>query len=141
LFFSPPQMQRYVLPYLRTWADKVRALGGYSILHTDGNITACLEDLAGSGLDALQAIDPVAKMDMAKVKAKVGDRLCLCGNIDCGLLLTGAPEAIYAATRELLLSCKPAGGFALGASNAVQEEISPQNYRAMIQAWRDFGKY
>ena len=71
----------------------------------------------------------------------MGDRLCLCGNIDCGLLLTGTPDTLYAATRELLLSCKPAGAFALGASNAVQEEVPPQNYRAMIQAWRDFGKY
>ena len=50
------------------------------------------EPVADSLLDALQAIDPVAGMDMLQVKAQVGDRLCLCGNVDCGLLVMGAPE-------------------------------------------------
>ena len=61
LFFSPPQMQRYVLPYLRTWARKVGALGGYSILHTDGKIAACLDELAGSGLTPSKPLTPWQK--------------------------------------------------------------------------------
>ena len=141
MFFNPEQTERFILPYLREWAAKAKAMGLYSILHTDGNIMACLEDIAGSGINALQAIDPVAGMDMRKVKDIVDGRLCLCGNIDCGLLLTGTSDDIYASSRELLVNCKQGGGLVLGASNACQAEMPVENYLAMIEAWKDFGQY
>jgi uroporphyrinogen decarboxylase len=134
VFFNPEQMERFVLPYLRKWAVEVHALGGYSVLHSDGNLTACLDLLADSGLNALQAIDPVAGMDIRAVKRQVAGRLCLCGNIDCGLLLTGTPAKVYDATKAVLASCAAGGGLVLGASNAVQEEVPLENYRAMIAA-------
>jgi uroporphyrinogen decarboxylase len=140
-FFSPEQMRRFILPYLGAWAREVRKLGAYSILHTDGNLYACMEDIAASGIDALQAIDPVAGMDIRKVKILAGQRLCLCGNIDCGVLLSGMPDDVYQATRDLLLDCKPGGGLVLGVSNAVQQEVSRANYCAVIEAWKEHGRY
>jgi uroporphyrinogen decarboxylase len=141
LFFNPAQMERFILPYLRRWAERVKEMGLYTILHTDGDVYSCLEDLAESGIDALQAIDPVAGMDMRAVKDAAGDRLCLCGNVDCGLLVMGTPEKVHAATHDLLLDCKAGGGLVLGASNAVQEEVPIENYWAMVEAWREFGQY
>lgn len=140
-YFRPEQMERFVLPYLRKWAAEIKALGAYSILHTDGNIMPCLEAIADSGVNAIQAIDPTAGMDLYETKRQVGDRLCLCGNMDCGLLLTGTPEQVYAAARDLLLCCKPGGGLVFGASNAVQREVPVANYRAMARAWREHGTY
>lgn len=140
-FFKPEQMQRWILPYLSQWTDALREMGMFSILHTDGNLTKYLDAIADTGLDALQAIDPVAGMDMRATKDAVGDRLCLCGNVDCGLLLRGNPETVYTATKELLDTCKVGGGLVLGASNAVQPDVPIENYRAMIQAWRDGGSY
>ena len=141
MFFNPAQMERFVLPYLRLWSTEIRGMGCYGILHTDGDVNVCLEDFADSGLHALQAIDPVAGMDIRAVKEQVGDRLCLCGNVDCGLLVNGTPEQVYAQTRDLLCDCKAGGGLVLGASNAVQVEAPIENYRAMIEAWRDHGQY
>jgi uroporphyrinogen decarboxylase len=140
-FFNPGQMERWILPYLAQWADAVRAMGLRSILHTDGNITACLDAIAATGVDAVQALDPVAGMDMPGAMNIVGRRLCLCGNIDCGLLLRGTPEDVYLATRDLLTTCKDKGALVLGASNAVQPEVPMENYRAMIRAWKAFGQY
>jgi uroporphyrinogen decarboxylase len=134
-------MERFILPYLRRWAAAVKEMGHYALLHTDGDLGTCLEDLADSGIDALQAVDPVAGMDMRATKEAVGDRLCLCGNIDCGLLVMGTPEEVYAATRTLLLENKAGGGLVLGASNAVQVEAPVENYWAMIEAWQAFGQY
>jgi uroporphyrinogen decarboxylase len=56
VFFNPGQMDRFVLPYLREWAAEVRTLGGWTLLHSDGNLSACVDALADSGLHALQAI-------------------------------------------------------------------------------------
>jgi uroporphyrinogen decarboxylase len=131
-FFTPAQMQRWILPYLRQWTDALRKLGLSSVLHTDGNVTPLLEDLAGSGLNALQAIDPVAGMDIRQAKVVVGDRLCLCGNMDCGLLQFGPPEKIRETTRQLVRDLGPQGGFVLGASNAVVPAVPLEHYRQML---------
>lgn len=140
-FFNPQQMERWIYPNLRRWVDEVRAMGLFSILHSDGDLNRYINELASSGVNALQAIDTIAGMDIVASKAKVAGRLCLCGNVDCGLLLTGTPEQIFESTKQLLLACKPGGGFVLGASNAVQPDVPAANYRAMIDAWKQYGSY
>jgi uroporphyrinogen decarboxylase len=140
-YYNPAQMERFVLPYLREWASQVKKAGAYAIQHSDGNLMPYIEKLADSGIDALQAIDPLAGMNMRKVKDLVGDRICLCGNVDCGLMVTGSAEQVFNATRDLLVTCKKGGGLVLGASNALQQEVPTENYLAMLDAWKKFGVY
>ena len=141
-FFKIEQMHRFILPYLDRWASQCKAMGLYTILHTDGKLPpSYLEAIAETAVDALQAIDPVAGMDMATTKAIVGDRLCLCGNVDCGLLLTGTADQVEATTADLLAKGKAGRGLVLGASNAVQPEVPMENYRAMLAAWKKYGSY
>ena len=136
-FYNPEQMERFIFPFLRQWAAEVRKMGLHSIIHTDGNLEPCLEGIAASGVDALQAIDPTAGMDMRRTLAAVKGRLCLCGNVDCSLLLLGPAEKIYESTRKLLSECAGAGPMALGASNAVVAETPMAHYREMLRAWRE----
>ena len=140
-FYNPQQMDRWIYPKMREWANATREMGLHSIFHSDGNLTPYLDGIASTGVDAIQAIDTVAGMNIVATKAQVEGRLCLCGNVDCGLLLTGTPEQVFESTKTLLLACKPGGGFVLGASNAVQPDVPPANYRAMIEAWKQYGSY
>jgi uroporphyrinogen decarboxylase len=140
-FYNPAQMERWIYPSLTRWSAGVRQMGLFSILHSDGNLNMYLARLAETGLDALQAIDPVAGMDLRQARATVGPRLTLCGNVDCGRLLLGTPEEVYQLTRDLLETCKAGGGLVLGASNAVQPDVPLANYRAMVRAWQDHGRY
>jgi uroporphyrinogen decarboxylase len=140
-FFRPEQMDRLIMPYLRKWAEEVKRMGLYAVLHTDGDIHPIMDKLAGSGVHCLQAIDPVAGMDIARAKEQAGDRVALCGNLDCGLLFTGPEERIYAATRDVLEACKPGGRFILGASNTVYPETPIAHYDAVHRAWREYGGY
>ncbi len=139
-FFNPAQMARFIYPYLDRWADAMHALGALAVLHTDGNVTPYLSGIAATALDALQAVDPVAGMDLAATQRTVAGRLGLCGNVDCGLLLTGTPEEIYANVRDTLRAVRDGGGIILGASNAVTPTTPAENYRALLAAWREFGK-
>ena len=137
VFFPPPQMERLWWPYFHRWVDAVHEMGMVAILHSDGQLTSILETLAASKLDALQAIDPVAGMDIAAVKRTVGTRLCLCGNIDCGLLQFGPEDKIARQTREVLRAAAPGGAFVLGGSNAIFDEMPVNHYDAMLAAWRE----
>jgi uroporphyrinogen decarboxylase len=140
-YMNPGQLDRYVWPYLARWAEALKEMGMISILHSDGNLSACLDQIADSGVNCLQAIDPTAGMELLTVKEKVGGRICLSGNVDCRLLVASAPQAVYESTAALLQSCKQGGGFILGAANAVQSAVPLENYLALIQAWKDFGPY
>lgn len=140
VFFSPAQMERFWYPYLRDWTSKVKEMGLYSILHSDGNLSSILDPLANSDLHALQAIDPTAGMDIVATRSKVKGKLCLCGNLDLRLLAGGPEEAIMNETKRTCLACKPGDGFVLGASNAVFKEIPLSHYAAMLKAWKEYGK-
>jgi uroporphyrinogen decarboxylase len=140
-FMNPRQLERYVWPYLTRWVEALKGLGMRTILHSDGNLNACLEAIASSGVDCLQAIDPTAGMDLLTCKRQLEGRLCLAGNLDCGLLLLGSPEAVYQAACGLIQDAMPGGGFIFGTSNAVQQQVPPENYRALARAWLDCGGY
>lgn len=137
-YFSPDQMERFILPYMHEWAAHIRKAGGYSILHSDGNLDMYMEPIVQTGVNALQAIDPVAHMDIVALQQKYSDRLCLCGNIDVGMLNTATPEKVNGSSKALLQSCGAAPGFVFGASNAIQKEIPFENYQAMVKAYHDY---
>ena len=140
-WFSPDQMDRFIYPYLAKWSAALKSIGLYAILHTDGDITPLLGKLCESGLHGVQAVDPVAGMDIGHTKNLVGDGLCLCGNVDCGMLIVGTNEEIYDSTCDILQTCKSGGGLVLGASNAVVIETPIDKYREVIRAWEDAGQY
>jgi uroporphyrinogen decarboxylase len=140
-FMSPKQLERFVWPYLDKWADSLRSMGMISILHSDGNLNACIDTIADSGVNCLQALDPTAGMDMHKVKERVNGKICLSGNVSVSLLVGGTPDDVFEATKNILENCKTGGALALGASNAVQTSVPLENYLALIDAWGSFGGY
>jgi uroporphyrinogen decarboxylase len=137
-FFNPEQMERLILPFLERWSSHIKQLSGLSIIHSDGNLNLYIDRIINSGVNALQAIDPVAKMDINKVKLRAGDKLCICGNIDIGKLITNSPESIYNETGALLEYMNDKPGFVLGASNAIQNEVPVENYLALVDSLKDF---
>ena len=111
LFFNPDQMERFILPYLRRWAAAVKEMGLYTILHTDGDVGACLEDLAESGIDALQAIDPVAGMDIRQVKDAGGRPALPVRQRRLWPVGDGHAREVYAATRDCWWTARRVGGW------------------------------
>ena len=139
-YFPPAEFKRFIIPYLKRWSDYITSKEGYSVLHSDGDLSPYIDEIASSGITALQAIDPIAGMDMENLLQRVGHLITLCGNFDCGTLLTSNQTMIYNTTTELLNKYKSSGDFVFGSSNAVQMEINLNNYMAMVSAWKDFNK-
>jgi len=76
------------------------------------------------------------------VKKKYGKRLWLVGNIDCGYILSEAStEEVAAAVKECILKASPGGGHIISSSNAIHSSVKPQNYRTMVEATRQYGRY
>ena len=81
-------------------------------------------------------------MDIVKVKERVKGKLCVIGNVDLGYTLTrGTPEETAAEVKEKLGLLAPGGGYCLGSSNSVPDYVKAENYRAMVETTKAFGKY
>ncbi|MFQ9797912.1 MAG: uroporphyrinogen decarboxylase family protein [Clostridia bacterium] len=50
-------------------------------------------------------------MDLKEIKQKFGDRVCLIGNVNCGLLQTGTEEACAEDVRRSLREGMPGYGY------------------------------
>src|SRR4030042_1573150 len=94
-------------------------MGFYVIKHTDGNIMPILDQLVQSGPHALHSLDPQGRVDIAKIKEICGSKLCLVGNVNCGLLDTGTDEEVIASAKYALKYGMPGGGYIFSTSNCV----------------------
>jgi len=137
-FLNENQLLRWYYPYLKRAVDHLKRSNIISILHTDGNVGSMLDGFLGCGIDGLQAIDPYGKMDIVAVQKYFDGKAVVCGNFDCGLMLTGKPDDIYSEAFRLFTLCGHAGGFVAGNSNAVVAETPLANYNAFHQAWTDY---
>jgi uroporphyrinogen decarboxylase len=139
---SPQHFRQFVLPYLKRSIDTAHDEGVPFIKHTDGNIWAILDDLVQAGIDALDPIEPAAGMDIGEVKAKYGDRIAVIGNVDCSFVLTrGTVKEVEEAVKETIAKASPGGGHILASSNSIHPAVKPENYKAMVEAARKFGRY
>ena len=141
-FFSPGIAREFVIPRLKRMVDAIHEEGGKAIKHSDGNLWPILDQIVAAGVDGLNPIEPLAGMQIGEVKRKYGSRLCLIGNIDCGHLLPHGSEAeVQAAVKDCIATAAPGGGFIMSSSNSIHSSVNPANYRAMIEAAREFGRY
>jgi uroporphyrinogen decarboxylase len=139
---SPASFRHLFYPGLRRVMRGFKELGLLVIKHTDGNLWPIIDMIVDSGIDCLDPIDPMAGMDLAKVKAKYGSRIALKGNVDCSHLMTlGTPEEVAAATRAAIRAGAPGGGYILSSSNSIHSSVKPENYLALMRTLEEHGRY
>ena len=136
---SPKSYKETIFPEFRAVVQGFRSLGLFVVKHCDGNVRAFLDLWVEAGINCLDPIDPGGNLDMREIKEQYGHLICLKGNIDCtGHLVSGTPEQVAEEVRE----CIEKGGkngLILSSSNTIHRGVKPENYRAMLDALRQFG--
>lgn len=140
-FLGPQLFAEFVTPYLTKLIAGYRDMGFYTIKHTDGNIMPILDQLVQANPHALHSIDPQGGVDIREVKEKVGDKVCLIGNVNCGLMQTGTEEEISESVRYALKHGMPGGGYIFSTSNCVYTGMPLKSYELMLDIWRKEGIY
>jgi len=140
--FSPKHFRQFVFPRMKQITDLCHRYGVPYIKHTDGNVNSLLDDMVASGIDAYQAIEPRAGMDIERIKREYGDRLTLIGNVDCSTVLVDGPrDAVVEQTRNIIQTAAPGGGFLISSSNSIHPGVNPEYYLAMLETAREVGTY
>lgn len=140
-FLSPRLFRELITPYLTRLIKGERDLGFYVIKHTDGNIMPVLDQLVEAKPHALHSLDPQGGVDIAEVKRLCGDRVCLIGNVNCGLLDSGTDEQVVENVQYCLKHGMPGGGYIFSTSNCVYTGMRLARYELMLDVWRRFGNY
>jgi len=140
-FLSPEMFDEFVLPYLIQLVAGYRELGFYVIKHSDGNIMPILDRLVSAKPHALHSLDPQGGVDIAEVKKRVGDKVCLIGNVNCGLMDTGTDEEVVDSAQYALKHGMPGGGYIFSTSNCVYTGMQLKRYELMLDVWRKEGNY
>ncbi len=140
-FLSPVQFSEFVTPYLARLIQGYRDRGFYTIKHTDGNIMPILDQLIETNPHALHSLDPQAGVDIAEVKRLYGDRVCLIGNVNCGLLETGTDEQVIASARYCLQHGMPGYGYIFSTSNCVYTGMPLARYELLMKVLEEEGRY
>lgn len=139
---SPDQFKEFVNPYNARLVAQAHARGIKVIQHSDGNLWPLLDTLLETGYDGLNPLEPQAGMDLGKVKAYCGHRLCLVGNIDCvDLLPNGTPDQVREAVQKAIADAGQGGGLIIADSNSLHPGVNPENCIAMFEAVLKYGVY
>jgi uroporphyrinogen decarboxylase len=139
---SPSAFKEFFLPGIKQVVQAVHEEGALCFKHCDGNIWALMDFFVEAGFDGINPLEPIADMDLGKVKQKYGDKLCLLGNVDCGHILSRAPiDEVVATVKQCIRDGAPGGGFVLMSSNSLHSSVRAENYRAMVETAHRYGTY
>jgi len=136
-FMSPGVFRDVFRPRLKRVADAIRLPW---IQHADGDLMPIFDHWLALGMNAIHPIEPGA-MDIFELKRTFGDRLCLCGNFDINILALGTPQQTREEVRTKIEALAPGGRYVAASSTSIPAYVKPENFRAMVEAIREFGQY
>lgn len=140
-FISPRQYEEFVLPYEQVLVHRIKAQSVPVYTHTCGDIGDRLEQMADTGIDGIDTLDPppLGSVDLADAKRRIGDRVFFKGNMDpVHTLLEGTPEQVYDDAIHRLQVGSHGSGYILSTACSVSPRVSPENLAMLVKASEDF---
>jgi len=140
--WSPQIYKEIFLPLINENVELTHSYGALYHFYDDGKCMAIIEWLRDCGIDIISTLPPppIGDVDLAVVKRKIGDTVCLKGNIDLiYVLLKGTPELVREKVKEAIRVAAHDGGFILSTSDSIRDGTPLENVRAYFEAARDYG--
>lgn len=133
---SPRDFEEFVVGFDKPLVDLVHSYPGTrAVIHSHGRVNAFLERFAAIGIDGLNVLEPPPQGDTVLVDAKrrVGDQLCLIGNIQYDDIVRGTSEGVERLVREAIRDGSPGGGFILSpCASPYESPLSPKGSDNLI---------
>ncbi len=138
---NPKLMEELYGDALRRITETAHKLGMKILVHSCGNVYALLNWFADCGFDGVHGLEPTAGVELAKAKEMVGDRLCLCGNVDITHILVKAEKAeIFEHVGNSIKAAGKGGGYIVAPTNS-HEDMDVQRISWMVDAVKKYGDY
>ncbi|MEM2455529.1 MAG: uroporphyrinogen decarboxylase family protein [Candidatus Bathyarchaeia archaeon] len=142
MLIHPNLWRKYFKPRMKALINELKKHGDiYIWYHSDGNIKPIIPDLIEIGVNILNPIQPDC-MNLAEMKMEYGDKITLWGGLSVQETLPyGTPEKVKEKVKRTIDICAPGGGFVLGTSNNITQDTLIENFFAIYEAARKYGRY
>ena len=143
-FWSPTLYRRFLFAPLQQEVHLARQAGVKLSYVMNTGAMPLLPAFADLGFDVLSNLDPLGPgMDLAAVKARIGDDICLCGGVNnTHVLEQGSGVEVERAVCEAIDSLAPGSGFILAPGDSVgyvdglDTDLVQRNIDVMIATWQ-----
>jgi uroporphyrinogen-III decarboxylase len=151
-YATPPYLPnelftRFVKPYVTEMTELIHSKGALVRLHSHGRVNQALETIAATGCDALDPVEapPDGDIELAEVKRRVGDQMCIFGNIQLKMLESGTPDEVEAKVRQCLSEAMDGGGYVImPTASPISTPLSKKteaNYLRFFESALKYGQY
>lgn len=133
---SPDLYRKFLKPVHAKLIEFIKAKAPHVkvLLHSCGSVEVFISDFIDIGVDILNPVQPLAKgMDTAKLKEKYGEKICFEGAIDVQQAMRGNIIDVRREVRQRIEDLGPGGGYILGPSHNVEDEIPLENILALFE--------
>jgi len=138
-FMSRKQFEKFYWPSLKKTIDALIEEGIMVSLFAEGAYNERLEYIGDFPKGWVTWM--FDKTDMARAKKMVGKTCCIAGNVPGSIVITGTPKQVKEECRKLIETCAPGGGYILAGGCSATETKNPANFRAFMEAAREYGVY
>lgn len=146
-YLRPEIFERFVVPYVSEMVDLIHSRGGRARLHCHGKIRRVLDMILATGADAIDPCEPSpdGDIDLAEVKQRCANRMCVFGNLELKLLENGTADEVDAAVRQCMDAAKDGGGYVIMPTaapiNSPLAKQTERNYLRFIETALQCGAY
>ena len=140
-FMSPSMFDRYIKPGYKKTFDQCHENNTPVVLHSCGFMEPLLPSLVDIGLDALQAMEVKAGMDILRIYEKYGDRLSLIGGIDAREIESNDFARIKSELDAKLPILMGKNGYVLHSDHSISNNVEYESLEYFINYGKTIGSY
>ncbi|OAA82846.1 uroporphyrinogen decarboxylase family protein [Clostridium ljungdahlii] len=130
-FYNPKLWERFVWKNLKKITDAIIETGAAASFHADSNWERGL-DYFKEFPKGTCVFETDGTTDIYKIKEKLGDHMCIKGDVQASKFVLGTPDEVYNYSSRLIKDMGP--GFILSSGCDIPANAKIENVKAMISA-------
>ena len=142
---SPKNFRKYDLPFIQKAAQICKRYGVFSHLHVCGRSRKVVEMICEeTEVDVMEPLEepPGGDVDMAEMKKRYGQKICMKGNINTfEFMLRATPAQVEEKAKRLIDDCAADGGFILSTGDQCGRDTPDANIFKLVEVARTYGQY
>jgi len=141
--WSPAIFRKVFLPMIKAHVGLVHSYDAIYDYYDDGKCMGIADMVRDAQVDIFETLTPppVGDVDLAELKRRIGDTVCLKGYGDLlWVIKHGTPEDVANMVREAVEVAAPGGGFIMGTSDSIREGTPREDVAAYFAAARKYGQ-